>query len=226
MTISLSESLEDYIEVIADLADREGHAHTKAVAEKLQVKMPSVSAALRQLAELGLIDYSRNRPVELTPEGRRLAARVRRRHEVLAGFFSGILGIAPEKADAAACRIEHVVDDATVERFRLFTDAIMHRSDARALQIYLTEAMARQGDDDAGQVCVLSELPVGAHAILEGGSRNLAATSISDWRPGCELTLVAVALDRSSWRVQGEEGEVVLSPEIAENLWVRRLPQR
>ena len=41
MSLHLSESLEDYLEAIAELIMVEGHAHTKRIAEKLDVKMPS-----------------------------------------------------------------------------------------------------------------------------------------------------------------------------------------
>ena len=47
----LSESLEDYLEAIAELIVVEGHAHTKDIARKLDVKMPSVTGAIRQLKE-------------------------------------------------------------------------------------------------------------------------------------------------------------------------------
>ena len=38
----LTASLEDYLEAIAELISCEGHAHTKEIAKKLNVKMPSV----------------------------------------------------------------------------------------------------------------------------------------------------------------------------------------
>ncbi|MBP5586310.1 MAG: hypothetical protein J6Y92_08165, partial [Lentisphaeria bacterium] len=49
MIPQLTESLEDYLEAIAELIAVEGHAHAKEIAAKLNVKMPSVTGALRQL---------------------------------------------------------------------------------------------------------------------------------------------------------------------------------
>ena len=54
----LTESLEDYLEAIAELSAVDGHAHTKEIADKLKVKMPSVTGALRQLAEMKYIVYN------------------------------------------------------------------------------------------------------------------------------------------------------------------------
>ena len=46
----ISSNLEDYLEAIAELVEINGHAHTKAIAEKLRITMPSVTNALQTLA--------------------------------------------------------------------------------------------------------------------------------------------------------------------------------
>ena len=61
MAKKLSASLEDYLEAIAELCSKEGHAHSKEIAEKLSVKMPSVTEALRQLVEMGYISSPKDR---------------------------------------------------------------------------------------------------------------------------------------------------------------------
>ena len=67
--VRLSESMEDYLEAIAELIAVGGHAHTKEIAQKLNVKMPSVTGALRQLEQMGYIIYNTHYPVQLTEEG-------------------------------------------------------------------------------------------------------------------------------------------------------------
>ena len=83
----ISSSLEDYLEAIAEITEINGHAHTKDIADKLHVKMPSVTNALQGLATRDLIIYRSHAPVELTPAGARVAAEIRRRHQILKGFF-------------------------------------------------------------------------------------------------------------------------------------------
>ena len=114
---TLSESEEDYLEAIGELMAVEGHAHTKKIAARLGVTMPSVTVALRRLAKGGFIRYSTNQPVELTDEGMAIARKVMRRHRVLSAFFTGVLGVSEKKAEVAACHLEHAVDDDTVRRF-------------------------------------------------------------------------------------------------------------
>jgi DtxR family Mn-dependent transcriptional regulator len=55
--VELSSSLEDYLEAIAELADSGGKAHCNDIAQRLNVKKPSVTTALQTLMEKGLIDY-------------------------------------------------------------------------------------------------------------------------------------------------------------------------
>ena len=65
--VQLTESLEDYLEAIAELIAVEGHAHSKDIAAKLHVKMSSVNGAIRQLEKMNYIVYSTHYPVSLTP---------------------------------------------------------------------------------------------------------------------------------------------------------------
>lgn len=137
--MEISSSLEDYVEAIAEITARNGHAHTKDIAEKLSVKMPSVTGALQLLAKRGLITYSRNQPVELTAAGEEIAARVTRRHLVLRQFFRDVFKLSEVKADETACRIEHVIDEEVIERFVALSEAIGGRGDCAPLRAFLAE---------------------------------------------------------------------------------------
>lgn len=222
MTLRLSESLEDYLEAISELIAVNGHAHTKEIADKLNVKMPSVTAALRQLDKMGCIVYNTHYPVQLTAAGKEIADQVVRRHRILKKFFGEILGLDPEKASETACRLEHAVDEETIERFILFSEAIENRSDARSLQIYLTEAMSVLSGENFRQVCVLSELRPGECGIVEKFGRNLKEGDSLDLSAGDLLVLQGISLDKTAYRIthKGKNREVPLP--VAENLWVRR----
>ena len=222
MTLRLSESLEDYLEAIAELIAIEGHAHTKEIAEKLNVKMPSVTAALRQLDKMGCIVYNTHYPVQLTPAGKEIADQVVRRHRILKNFFSGILGLHPDKASETACRLEHAVDEETIERFILFSEAIENRSDARSLQIYLTEAMSMLNAENFHQLCVLSELHPGERCTVEKFGRNIPEPETLGISVGDLLAVQGVSLDKTAYRVIWQEKEIGIPAGVAENLWVCR----
>ena len=86
-TLNVSASLEDYLEAIGELIRLHGHAHTKDIAARLNVKMPSVTNALGVLSKSGHIIYRPNLPVLLTETGKALADRVTRRHRILQDFL-------------------------------------------------------------------------------------------------------------------------------------------
>ena len=216
----LSESLEDYLEAIAELIAVEGHAHTKEIAEKLNVKMPSVTGALRQLEKMNYIVYNTHYPVSLTSEGKAVADEVIRRHQVLMRFFSGILGLSLEKASETACRLEHVVDKDAVRRFVIFTEAIGSRSDAAALQTYLTEAMANLEDDKLRDATVLSSLAPGGRAQVVKFGRNLGGKAPEALKIGDTLVLQGLSLDRSLFHVSVGGKRRELPRSVAENIFV------
>ena len=220
MKTNLTASLEDYLEAIAELTATDGHAHTKAIAGKLNVKMPSVTGALRQLEKMGYIIYNAHYPVELTPAGKKVAEEVVRRHGVLKNFFGNILGLSPEKASLAACHLEHVVDSDTIERFVLFSHAIEKRSDARQLQVFLAESVAHLDDEKASGAAVLSEIESGNRVSVFKIGKNIAAISNLQLAIGDTLTVQGGALDKSSIRIKKEDNEISIPLEIAENLWV------
>lgn len=120
----VSSSLEDYLEAIRALIAGHGHAHTRDIAGRLGVTMPSVSRALQILARQGHIQYRKNYPIVLTPSGERIAEEVQRRHSFLEAFFRDRLGLDAQKASDTACRIEHIVDFDTMARWESFVGGL------------------------------------------------------------------------------------------------------
>ena len=215
----LTESLEDYLEAIAELIAVEGHAHAKEIAAKLNVKMPSVTGALRQLEKMGCIVYNTHYPVQLTEKGRLIAEDVIHHHGVLKKFFSEILGLSLEKASETACRLEHLIDCDTIHRFVLFSEAIGKRTDARALQTYLTEAMSMP------ELKVLSDCAPGEKVVVEKFGRNIAPDAVPRLKTGDTMTVEGYSLDRSAVRVTAAGCSFEAPTPLAENIWVRPAPE-
>lgn len=221
MNNKLSESLEDYLEAIAELIAVDGHAHTKEIAGKLNVKMPSVTGALRQLEQLGYIVYNIHYPVQLTAEGERVANEIVNRHKVLSKFFSEILGLPLEKASETACRLEHAVDYDTIERFTLFSEAIEQRDDAKKLQTYLTEAIQLISRDDYRDLELLSNLKPGTQAVIESAGRNIPENERSNYPQAANITVKSVSLDKTSFKALIDDCEINIPSEHAQNIWVK-----
>lgn len=105
----LSRSAEDYLEAIGRLCRKYGTAQVSEIANILGVKKPSVTAAMRQLAAEGLIEYRQYAPIRLTDAGREYADSVIRAHRIIRRFMREAAGLSPERADAAACIMEHIL---------------------------------------------------------------------------------------------------------------------
>jgi len=121
-TAKLSSSLEDYLEAIYHLERINKSARAMDIARRLDVRGASVTAALQALARRKLVNYQPYKFITLTPEGRRLAIGVVRRHQTLHSFFVDVLDVDEEVAQRAACRMEHALPQTIFNRLRGFVD--------------------------------------------------------------------------------------------------------
>jgi DtxR family transcriptional regulator, Mn-dependent transcriptional regulator len=95
---------------------KEGQAvRVKDVADKMSVKMSSVTGALQNLAKNNLVHYTPYQSIILTENGEELARRVHNRHRVLTSFLIDVLGVKYDIAEMDACKLEHVLSKETMD---------------------------------------------------------------------------------------------------------------
>lgn len=119
---NLSASLEDYLEVIYNLLESSPSARSKDIAKKLNVAKPSVTGALKILAEKGLVNYKPYGVVTLTEIGKKNAAAIVKKHDVVSDFLTQVLGIEKNSAQQAACLIEHNLGTEITTRLKKFNE--------------------------------------------------------------------------------------------------------
>jgi DtxR family Mn-dependent transcriptional regulator len=111
-TESVSASIQDYAKAVYALEARAGAAvSTNDLAARLGVTPGSVSAMLRKLAEIGLVEHEPYRGVRLTDHGRRLALEVVRHHRLIELFLAEELGMSWDRVHAEAEVLEHVLSE-------------------------------------------------------------------------------------------------------------------
>jgi DtxR family Mn-dependent transcriptional regulator len=110
----LSVSMENYLEAVYELSDKDSGARITDIASRLQVSKASASNAMSVLAEKGLITNKRYQLVTLTPAGMKLAKLTSQKHAIIQKYFTDILSIDPQIADTDACAIEHVISNDSV----------------------------------------------------------------------------------------------------------------
>ncbi len=120
----LTASQEDYLEAIYHIAADKMAARAKDIAEYLAVRASSVTGALRTLRAMGLVNYAPYDLITLTEEGHTAAEDIVRRHTALQQFLVNVLGVDEQEADEAACKMEHSVPKAIVERLVKYAEYV------------------------------------------------------------------------------------------------------
>ena len=113
----LSEIMEDYVEMIADLIEETGEARAVDLAARFGVTSPTVNATIQRLQRDGLVDTRPYRSIFLTKEGVKLANACKERHQIVHDFLV-LLGVPSEIADADAEGMEHHISDHTLQLFK------------------------------------------------------------------------------------------------------------
>jgi len=119
---ALTESMENYLEVILELEKTNKVARAKDIADRLQIQRGSVTGALKILQKKGLINYKPYSFITLSDSGKKVAKEITHRHQVIEKFLVTVLRIDPEAASATACRMEHAIDEDTLQRLVCFID--------------------------------------------------------------------------------------------------------
>ena len=97
----VSESVEDYLEAILVLQEKNGYVRSVDIANHLELSKASVSIAMKNL------------------KGLELAKSVYEKHLMFSEFFIE-LGVPKEIAARDACKIEHVVSKTTFDAIKSF----------------------------------------------------------------------------------------------------------
>ena len=147
----LTPNMEMYLKTIYEIVDEGSEPRVKAIADRLGVKMPSVTGALETLRVRGLVSHDRYGDVRLTARGRRTARDVKDRNDLLYKFLLDVLQLPAETAARDACVLEHVVSPMTFERLGAFLEFL------RVCRGGANEAISHFHDwletQDSGDVC-------------------------------------------------------------------------
>ncbi len=151
----LTAALEDYLEAIFNLCRHDSTARSRDIAESLNVHKSTVTAALKSLGQMNLINYAPYEAVTLTPAGRKLAKDVARRHAALKDFFVHVLKVDEALAETAACGMEHAMPREIVNKLAAF--AIQMRGCPRLEEAVPQDEEATQ-ESGAGCVACIGDM--------------------------------------------------------------------
>lgn len=187
----MTRSLEDYLETIYRIQARESVARVGDIAADLCVSPASVTPAMKRLAEMGLVKYSKRRYVELTPEGEDTARRTLVRHNILTRFLHEILGMDPEAAERDACSMEHYLSDEALMGF-----AALFESTA-ACPAFSDLVQGKFGNPGRSPAPLPSDSTVQQGCPLNTGPEDDTGSPerLSDQPPGTRCTVIRLEAD-------------------------------
>lgn len=129
--MKLHESAENYLETILMLSQRGENVRSVDVANELQFARPSVSVAMKNFRENGLIEVDGAGHLHLTEAGMEIAGRVYERHRVLSDCLI-MLGVNEKTAREDACKIEHDLSEESFEKLKEHWKAWRKKSEVSA----------------------------------------------------------------------------------------------
>lgn len=115
--MKIQESAENYLETILMIKEEKGMVRSIDIVHHLDFSKPSISRAMSLLRENGYITMDKDGYIELTEAGLEIASRIYERHRLLTQWLIR-LGVAPDVAQADACRIEHDISDETFQKLK------------------------------------------------------------------------------------------------------------
>ena len=115
--MNLGKSLEDYLETVLILQNKQGCVRSVDIACYMNFSKPSVCHAVKVLKQKNLLIMDNKGMLYLTETGRECAEKIYERHQ----FFTEQLiaaGVDKVIAERDACRLEHVISDTSFRKLK------------------------------------------------------------------------------------------------------------
>lgn len=191
------------------------------LAEELDVQTVSANQMVRKLEEDRLVIYQPYKGVSFTEEGRRMVQRILRHRRLWEVFFVDKLGFSPNKADALACRIEHITQPEVAARLAEYLENPAVSPTGKPIP---------EEDDNLSQIIGLALTNLQSGARAEVLSMNLdPATSAylmaENFSPGTIFTVEAVS-SREAYLLSFNNQSISISAKIAEQISVVQITDK
>lgn len=124
--MAITATVEDYLERILLLSEDDGHAHVTEIANLLGISKASVTEMITKLKVNGFVEYERYGTITLTEKGRKIAIKVKERHDILKSFLV-LIGVNEENANNDCCVMEHNLSKETIEKLKVFIEFLQEK---------------------------------------------------------------------------------------------------
>jgi DtxR family Mn-dependent transcriptional regulator len=200
--------VEDYLEEIKRLEEDGERITATVLARILEVSLPSASEMLKRLAGEGYLTREQGGAILLTPEGRRLAHTMLRRHRLVECLLVEKLGMAWHEVHGEAHRIEHAISARVEEALAKaldYPDYCPHGHPICPVDLRKLRRLTEVEIGGQGTVAQISEIKEEVLPYLDQ----------MGVRPGIDLRVKDVAPLEGPISVETEEGVSSIGRELA-----------
>ena len=200
--------VEDYLEEIKRLEEDGERITATVLAGILEVSLPSASEMLTRLTVEGYLVRERGGTIQLTPEGRRLAHTMLRRHRLVECLLVDVLEMGWFEVHGEAHKIEHAISARVEEALAKaldYPDFCPHGHPICPVDLRATRRLSELEPGERGVVAQISEIKEEVLPYLE----QIGV------RPGEELVIKDAAPLEGPLTVETPHGITALGRELA-----------
>ena len=200
--------VEDYLEEIKRLEEDGERITATVLARILEVSLPSASEMLKRLGAEGYLVREQGGAILLTPEGRRLAHTMLRRHRLVESLLVEQLGMAWYEVHSEAHRIEHAISARVEEAMAKALDYPDYCPHGHPICPVDLRQLRRLSELDAGEAGVVAR-------ISELNEDVLPYLDQIGIRPGAEVRVKDIAPLEGPMTIEADEGPTSVGRELA-----------
>jgi DtxR family transcriptional regulator, Mn-dependent transcriptional regulator len=200
--------VEDYLEEIKRLEEDGERITATVLARILEVSLPSASEMLKRLSGEGYLVREKGGSINLTPEGRRLAHTMLRRHRLIECLLVQKLGMEWYEVHGEAHKLEHALSARVEEAMAKaldYPDYCPHGHPICPIDLRRLRALSDLEPGEHGVVAQVSELKESVLPYLD---------SIGV-RPGVDVAIKDIAPREGPLTIETEDGPTAVGRELA-----------
>jgi DtxR family Mn-dependent transcriptional regulator len=202
------------------IAHEGGKIPLSLLSQRMGVSTPTANSMVKRLHDLGLVRYQKYKPLELTPEGKKAAGLILRKHRIAEMFLVEKLNFSWEEVHEIAEEIEHIHSEKFFDKMD------------EALGYPETDPHGSSIPDKSGNIVSvkylkLSEIGKGQsvrlHAIHKSDTDLLKYLNKKGLGLGCTIKVEYIeGFDQSMTVSYKNHSNVVLSKEVCKRLLVKK----
>ena len=125
----ISKALEEYLKTIYVLKVKTNEIRVTDIANQMNCSKPSVTKAINNLKEKGLLNYETYGKIELTKSGEDLAKKILEAYDIVYVFLKDVLGLDEENAKSEAEKIKTTMGDNTINKLAKYVHKVLNLND-------------------------------------------------------------------------------------------------